>query len=61
VTVQDGVLTIQGQRKKETEEKNKRFHRIVRMTDVRAASSTDREKIRRMREGACANREHLGE
>jgi len=31
LTVQDGVLTIQGQRKKETEEKNKRFHRIERM------------------------------
>src|SRR2546426_2987313 len=29
VTVQDGVLTIQGERKKETEEKdNKRFHRV---------------------------------
>ena len=30
VTVQDGVLTIQGVRKKEIEEKSKRFHRIER-------------------------------
>lgn len=30
VTVQDGVLTIQGERKKETEESGKRFHRIER-------------------------------
>jgi HSP20 family protein len=30
VTVQEGVLTIQGERKQESEEKNKRFHRIER-------------------------------
>lgn len=30
VTMQDGVLTIQGERKKETEEKGKRFHRVER-------------------------------
>jgi HSP20 family protein len=30
VTVQDGVLTIQGDRKKEKEEKGKRFHRVER-------------------------------
>lgn len=30
VTVQEGVLTVQGERKKETEEKGKRFHRIER-------------------------------
>jgi HSP20 family protein len=30
VTVQEGVLTVQGERKKEIEEKGKRFHRIER-------------------------------
>jgi HSP20 family protein len=30
VTVQEGVLTIQGQRRQEKEEKDKRFHRIER-------------------------------
>ncbi len=30
VTVQDGVLTIQGERKQEKEEKGKRFHRLER-------------------------------
>jgi len=30
VTVQDGVLTIQGERKKDKEEKGKRFHRVER-------------------------------
>lgn len=30
ITVQDGVLTIQGERKHEAEEKGKRFHRIER-------------------------------
>ncbi|HWB97031.1 MAG TPA: Hsp20/alpha crystallin family protein, partial [Bryobacteraceae bacterium] len=30
VTVQDGVLTIQGDRKQEKEEKGKRFHRVER-------------------------------
>lgn len=30
VTVQDGVLTIHGERKQEKEENNKRFHRIER-------------------------------
>ena len=30
VTMQEGVLTIQGERKKETEEKGKRFHRVER-------------------------------
>jgi len=30
VTLQDGMLTIQGERKQEKEEKNKRFHRIER-------------------------------
>lgn len=30
ITVQDGVLTIQGERKSETEEKGRRFHRIER-------------------------------
>ncbi len=30
ITVQDGVLTIQGERKHESEEKGKRFHRIER-------------------------------
>jgi HSP20 family protein len=31
VTVQEGVLTIQGERKKELEEKDKRFHRVERV------------------------------
>lgn len=31
ITVQDGVLTIQGERKKNTEEKDKRFHRVERV------------------------------
>jgi HSP20 family protein len=30
VTVEDGVLTIQGQRKQEKEEKNKKYHRVER-------------------------------
>jgi HSP20 family protein len=30
VTVEDGLLTIQGERKQEKEEKGKRFHRIER-------------------------------
>lgn len=30
VAVQDGVLTIQGERKQEQEEENKRFHRVER-------------------------------
>lgn len=30
VTVEDGVLTIQGQRKQEKEEKGKRYHRVER-------------------------------
>jgi HSP20 family protein len=30
VTVQDGVLTIQGERKREKEEKGRRFHRLER-------------------------------
>jgi len=30
VSVRDGVLTLQGERKKETEEKGKRYHRIER-------------------------------
>jgi HSP20 family protein len=30
VTVQDGVLTIQGERKQEKEEKGRRFHRVER-------------------------------
>ena len=30
VTVQEGVLTIQGERKKETEQKGKRYHRMER-------------------------------
>lgn len=30
VMLQDGVLTIQGERKKETEEKDRRFHRVER-------------------------------
>ncbi len=30
VTIQDGVLTIQGERKQEKEEKGKRFHRVER-------------------------------
>jgi HSP20 family protein len=30
VTVEDGVLTIQGERKQEKEEKGKRYHRIER-------------------------------
>ena len=30
VTVQDGTLTIQGERKQEKEEKGKRFHRVER-------------------------------
>lgn len=28
VTIQDGMLTIQGERKQEKEEKNKKFHRV---------------------------------
>jgi HSP20 family protein len=28
VTLQDGILTIQGERKQEKEEKNKKFHRV---------------------------------
>jgi HSP20 family protein len=30
VTVQDGILTVQGERKKEKEDKGKRFHRVER-------------------------------
>ena len=30
ITLQDGVLTIQGERKQEKEEKNKRYHRVER-------------------------------
>ncbi len=30
VTIQDGILTLQGERKMEKEEKGKRFHRIER-------------------------------
>ena len=38
VTLQDGILTIQGERKHETEEKDKRFHRIERSYGVFARS-----------------------
>lgn len=43
ITVQDGVLTIHGERKSETEEKGKRFHRIERAygTFVRSFSVPD--------------------
>ena len=43
VTVQDGVLTIQGERRQEKEEKDKRFHRIERAygTFVRSFSLPD--------------------
>lgn len=30
ITLQDGVLTLQGERKQEKEEKGKRFHRVER-------------------------------
>jgi HSP20 family protein len=30
ITLQDGVLTLQGERKQEIEEKGKRFHRVER-------------------------------
>jgi HSP20 family protein len=30
VTIEDGVLTIEGERKQEKEEKNKKFHRVER-------------------------------
>lgn len=43
VTVQDGVLTVQGERKQEHEEKGKRFHRIERIygTFVRSFTVPD--------------------
>jgi HSP20 family protein len=31
VSIEDGVLTIEGERKQEKEEKNKKFHRVERM------------------------------
>ena len=31
VNIEDGVLTIEGERKQEKEEKNKKFHRVERM------------------------------
>ncbi len=40
VTIQNGVLTIQGERKREKEEKGKRFHRIERSYGSFARSFT---------------------
>ncbi len=40
VTIQNGVLTIQGERKREKEEKGKRFHRIERSYGTFARSFT---------------------
>ncbi|MBN2011039.1 Hsp20/alpha crystallin family protein [candidate division KSB1 bacterium] len=40
VTVDNGVLTIRGERKQETEEKGKKFHRVERYYGVFARSFT---------------------
>jgi HSP20 family protein len=45
VTVQDGVLTIRGERKQEKEEKGKRFHRIERSYGSFARSFTLPENV----------------
>lgn len=45
VTVQDGVLTIRGERKQEKEEKGKRFHRIERSYGSFARSFTLPEEV----------------
>jgi HSP20 family protein len=50
VTVQEGMLTIQGERKKEKEEKGKRYHRMERVYGTFVRSFTlpedvDEEKI----------------
>jgi HSP20 family protein len=45
VTVQDGVLSIQGERRQEKEEKGKRFHRIERSDGSFARSFTLPEEV----------------
>jgi len=51
VTVQDGMLTIQGERKMEKEEKGKKFHRVERsygsfMRSFRLPDDTDENKVK---------------
>lgn len=50
VTIQDGMLTIQGERKQETEEKGKKFHRVERcygsfMRSFQMPDDADAEKV----------------
>jgi len=51
VTIQDGMLTIQGERKQEKEEKGKKFHRIERsygsfVRSFRLPDDTDENKVK---------------
>ncbi|MDE2118957.1 MAG: Hsp20/alpha crystallin family protein [Betaproteobacteria bacterium] len=51
VTIQDGMLTIQGERKQEKEEKGKKFHRIERcygsfMRSFRVPDDADEGKVK---------------
>lgn len=51
VTIQDGMLTIQGERKQEKEEKGKKFHRIERSygsfaRSFRVPDDTDESKVK---------------
>ncbi len=51
VTIQDGMLTIQGERKQEKEEKGKKFHRIERcygsfMRSFRVPDGADEGKVK---------------
>jgi len=50
VTIQDGMLTIQGERKQEKEEKGKKFHRVERcygsfMRSFRVPDDADENKV----------------
>ncbi|HEU0219690.1 MAG TPA: Hsp20/alpha crystallin family protein [Gallionella sp.] len=51
VTIQDGMLTIQGERKQEKEEKGKKFHRVERcygsfMRSFRVPDDADENKVK---------------
>ena len=51
VTIQDGMLTIQGERKQEKEEKGKKFHRVERcygsfMRSFRVPDDADADKVK---------------
>jgi HSP20 family protein len=51
VTIQDGMLTIQGERKMEKEEKNKKFHRVERsygsfVRSFRVPDDADENKVK---------------